>query len=288
METLPVMKMSLSALLLTSALLTFSHGAAMAEDEAVDATDLEMVETTEAVEAEPVDAGPEIETPEVALIGEAVRIRDLLTAKSKEVLAADGDRSTSENRKQISLWLARMASNVSKGVPALVDAQEELDHALSKRDETLAALKSSLDTELAAANETWLELRELDLDPEVRRAMNEAAQEMASLKTMSEELEVARKVMIELSFEEPVTDGDRLLFTERLLAFEMANEVALVAEDSEVGTDLKLVGQVPASMSALELRAKLAPIWNPLGSETEDGEDILALPEPSFIAITLE
>lgn len=274
------MNTRLSSLLIASSCLVMINGAVFAETQ---------------IEPEmgpaPEEAAPQIETPEMALVGQVRQLRDILNRNSKAVLAEDGDRSTAETRQDLSIWFANTAKDIYKGVPALESAHTRLNRAEMRQAEALVSLKASLDDALADAGSEWDGMMEMKMDPAVRSMMRDVIQRVSYLKTMAAELEAARDVLVELEFEEPISAEAQLVVIEQLLAFEADHKVTLLADSDEEGASLTLTGQVPESLSAADLRALLTTIWTPTAEDAEDeeaAEEAVMVSAPNFIAITLD
>lgn len=268
---------SLSALLLASPAVA---------DETSTETEAPVIETV----PETVEAEPELPSPEQNLIAATQRVKDVFEARSRQVLAASGDRSTAKARQSLSIWLAALADDLDDGLMELAKASAAFDLAKTREDVALAKAQSDLLARLEAARADVHSREENNLPPILQPVLDEIMEELETLQGKASDLESTRAIEIDLTFAEGLTDEDRLLFTERLSEFQSATGVVLTEEPGGFATGIWLEGRAPASMTVLQLKTALASIWTPPVPTAEDEEDaplIVDLPDPSFVGITL-
>lgn len=268
---------SLSALLLASPAVA---------DETSTETEAPVVETV----PETVEAEADLPSPEQNLISETVRVKEVFEARSRQVLAASGDRSTSEARKSLSIWLASLAHDLDGGLMELAKASAAFDRAKTREEVALANAQSDLLARLEAAKADIQSREANNLPPILQPVLDEIMQELETLEGQASDLESTRAIEIDLTFADGLSDEDRLLFTERLAEFQSATGIVLSEEPGGFATGIWLEGRAPASTTVLEIKTALASIWTPPVPTTEEGEDaplIVDLPDPSFVGITL-
>ena len=257
-------------------------------------------ETEVAETAEPATvAEPDMPTPEENLMAEILELKEVLQSHSRDVLAYDGDRETSEYRKSLSVWLSGLSADLSKSVPDLAAASRKLDHAEREEARILAKTRHDLLTTLDSADDDLSQRSSGAIPDGLRPVLADVAERMDSLKTNTEELEETRPIIIDLTFPAALTDEERLAFDEGLENFQADTGVVLTEQPGGVVTSLRLEGLAPMSRTALGLHEALSLIWSPPvpiaeqdDAPAEEGtqEETVSvdITDPSFVGLTLD
>ncbi|MAK59860.1 MAG: hypothetical protein CMK09_02665 [Ponticaulis sp.] len=214
-----------------------------------------------------------------------------LRNRSREVLAADGDRSTSETRKELAIWMSGLADRLDKGVPSAQAAMLALHRAELAEALAVERVKTSLSGTLEEALSELSDMNLAELPQDLRAYTEATRNQLTDLKTQVDELAETKPVLIELAFEEPLEDEIRLELIARFGQFGEASGISFTNDVEDISQTVRLEGIAPATLSAQDLRDEMSAIWTEVemlpSEENDAAEAPLVLPAPQFVGITL-
>ncbi len=270
--------------------LTFMALPAFAQDDADAHAAEDVMHKAEVHEEAP---APEAEAAEeeISIAGQAELTALIFEHMSRGVLAMDGDRDTAELRREVSVWLDRLAGKLEGDVSGVLRSEAALATAIARDAEARAEMEEELAATLSQALEELEAVRAEGVPDEMALRLEEVEDLLDALEEGSADTVQMRELIIDLHFEEPLEEDVRLALVERLIAFQTAHGVVLDFDGADLSQNIHLEGEAPVMLSTLELRTALNSIYEEnmdvLTPEGEEAAPIVDVPTPTFIGITL-
>lgn len=243
------------------------------------------------------DAVAEVKAPVIAAAGsdesimlsEAQSAADLLDEASMIVLAGPGDRETAAIRRDAAQRLADLADMIRKDTSGIVKSEvkflaaraeydAEYDAALHKVEAAYGALLDELsyfgeEGQPAALTMALPKLKAAE------EALHISATEGVRSRTLD--------VVIELPEAEYPSEVIETIKA-RVAELEASSGIKLDLIEAETGNMLELSGKAPLMVDALDIRQSIESVFAPREAQGEEEAEMIELPKPVYLAISLD